>query len=668
MSAIRRLELKHLITGGVAGATVALALAGGGFGPTAFAAAGLIVWVLALIGLATGVVPRAEPPGPAVLAGLMLAGLAALMAISLAWASDDGSGFEDVVRTLAYLGMFVAVVVASGRGQARPWLAGLAIGVTLVGAIALLGRFEPSWFGNPDADLAKSLPAVLGRLTYPIGYWNGLAAVMAAATVLLAWFAASSPSRRVRSVAVGAMPAVLLALWVTDSRGGIIATALAVVVLLVTGPNRARLVANLALGAAAAVALIAIAEAHDALLNHPATSPDAAGQGDRMFLFTALVVGAAAAARHWLDPRIQDFRISARAGRVEIAIAALAMLAVVVASDPIQKWNEFKAVPTGEAVASGNVGLLRGGGSGRYQFWETAVDAFASAPLGGVGTADYTPYWFEHRDVPIPATRAHSVVFETLAELGIAGLALLLGFFGVVALAAVRRLRAPERIAEAAPALALLVIGFAAAAVDWTWDLPAVFGITVVAAGLLAGPATLPGPDGWPAPGRWAVRSRRRFAAGVVLLLVAWVSICGSALLLLSAHSLDSSRAAADRGDIQAALNAANDAIDLQPWAAEPRQQLGLVYEQAKDYPEAIDAINEAIRRSPADYRLHLLASRIASEAGDLSTAQQALFAAHRLNPRDPAILQLIEFSSAPQAPGSNSTSGSTGSRSASQR
>ena len=108
--------------GAVAAACVALALAGGGFEPTAFAAAGLVVWVAVVVGLAVGVVPRSEPAARGDVAGLALAGLAAITALSLAWASDDGSGFEDAVRTLAYLGGFVLVVVASRRGEARPWL------------------------------------------------------------------------------------------------------------------------------------------------------------------------------------------------------------------------------------------------------------------------------------------------------------------------------------------------------------------------------------------------------------------------------------------------------------------------------------------------------------------------------------------------------------------
>jgi tetratricopeptide (TPR) repeat protein len=129
----------------------------------------------------------------------------------------------------------------------------------------------------------------------------------------------------------------------------------------------------------------------------------------------------------------------------------------------------------------------------------------------------------------------------------------------------------------------------------------------------------------------------------VILLLTAWISICGSGLLLLSAHSLESSRDAAGAGEIDAAVDAANDAINLQPWAAEPRTQLALVYEQARDYDAAREAIAEAIDRSPDDYRLRLLAGRMAAEAGDVTAARAALLTAHELNPLDPEIQQLIQ-------------------------
>ena len=641
MNAPGFLQAKHLIAATVAAACVALSMAGGGFEATAFAAAGLLVWVLVVVGLAVGLAPRSQPPRAAMVAGLSLAALAAMTGLSLAWASDDGHGFEDVVRALAYLGGFTLIVLASKRAEARPWLAGLTVGLAVVGAIALLARLEPSFFGEPDADLATSLPAAIGRLSYPIGYWNGLAAALASAIALLTWFGAAAATPLARAASVAMLPPIALALWMTDSRGGIVAAALAIAVLVAVGPNRSRLVAGLALGAFGSAVLVLAAEAREELLNNPVA--EAAGaQGDQMLVLAIVVVIATIAVRYALDGRLADAVIPRRVARAVLAVVAVGAIVGLVAIDPIEQFDEFKAPPTPEQVAEDDVGLLRGGSSGRYQFWETAVDAFASSPVGGVGASGYAPYWFEHREVPIPATRAHSVAFETLAELGVLGLAALLAFFATATVCGIRRARGPGPAPDIAPPLALLAVGFAAAAVDWTWDLPAVFGIAVVAAALLTGPATMPGPDPGP-PSRLVrghARSRRGFALGVGVLLIAWVSICGSALLLLSASAVESSRDAAGTGDLKSAAEAANDAIDLQPWAAEPRTQLALVLEQAEDYAAAREAIDEAVARAPEDYRLRLVAARIEYLAGDRPAARAHLIEAHRLNPRDAEIAE----------------------------
>ena len=100
---------------------------------------------------------------------------------------------------------------------------------------------------------------------------------MSAAIVLCSWFATAAAGPRARALAVGALPPVLLALWMTDSRGGFVAAALAFVVLLLAGRGRGRMVANLALGGVAAAILIVIAEAFGTILNNPQA---AGGPGD----------------------------------------------------------------------------------------------------------------------------------------------------------------------------------------------------------------------------------------------------------------------------------------------------------------------------------------------------------------------------------------------------
>ena len=589
------------------------------------------MWAAILLGLATGAFPRSEPPTGAVGAGLFLAGYAALIGLSIAWASDDGGAFEDAIKALAYLGIFALVVVASPRESARSWLLGLAIGLSVVGAIALFARFEPALFGNPDADLVKTIPAIGGRLTYPVGYWNGLAAAMAAAGVLLIWFATTGASRLGRALAGGAAPGVALALWMTGSRGGFAAAALALVILLIAAPARPRLLANLALAAVSAAVLILAVEARHELLHVPIDAK-AGPQGDQMLALTLVVLVATAALRYVLDAPVARLRIPRAVGIAAIVAVAVVGVAGLVIVDPIQQFDEFKQPPSQAEIASGaEQGLFRGGGSGRWQFWETAVDAFESKPVAGVGASGFTPYWLEHREYPIVAKRAHSLLFETVAELGIVGLALILGFFGIAAVAGIQRWRRAE-IVESAPALAVLVVGFAAAAVDWTWDVPAVFLPTVIAAAVLTGPATLPGPGGT-ATVYGEVRSRRRFARGVVVLLVAWISICAAGLLLLSDHALTQSRARADAGDYAGAIDTAQNAIDLEPWAEQPRFQLAYVYSLAGDLPNAKQAIDDAIAKNGDDWELYLFAGRIAQGQGDEAAARMNFARAAELNP-----------------------------------
>ena len=605
-------------------------MAKGGFPPAAIGITGLVVWAAVVLGLATGIFPRAEPPTAAIVAGLCLAAYAGLIALSMAWASDDGSAFEDAIRALAYLGVFVLVVVASPRESAGAWLKGLAIGLTAVGVIALLARFEPGPFGDPDADLAQTIPSIVGRLTYPVGYWNGLAAMMAGAITLLVWLTTASRTRSGRALAGAAWPVAALALWMSGSRGGVAAAVLAIAILVVTGQHRPRLLANLALGAVGAAVLILAIEARDVLLADPvAEAADA--QGHQMLAITILVFAATGALRYALDGRLSRLPASVRIGRpVLVAVAVAAAIALVVAN-PVQQFEEFKEAPSAKQLASGERGLFRGGGSGRWQFWETATDAFASAPVEGVGASGYTPYWLEHREYPLVAKRAHSLLFETLAELGVLGGVLITGFFSVVGLAGLRRWR-ERRMAELGPAIALVAIGVAAAAVDWTWDLPAVFLPTVIGAALLTGPASLQGPD-TPATIYGTVRSRRRFARGVAVLVVAWLSICGSGLLALADDALTSSREQNANGDLEGAIDSANRAIDLEPWAAEPRAQLALLYEQAGDLVSARAAIEQAIARSREDWELYLAAARIAQEAGDEVNADANIDRAAALNP-----------------------------------
>ena len=634
-----------VIVAGVAGLYVALAVANGGYSSELTAGATVGVWWAVAIALAVGGWPRARVPWAAVGAGACLAALAAWTAISIGWASDNGGAFIEVVRALGYLGLFVLVVIASPQASTRAWLGGLGLGLLIVAVIALASRFEPSLAG--DEDLRRLLPAAAGRLSYPIGYWNGLAAAMAAGILLAVWLGGHGRAAWLRSVAVAAMPLPILVIYFASSRGGVIAAAAGLAVLLSLGPARARMLAGAFVGGAGGVLLCWLASRKHELVDALGNST-AASQGDQMLALTIAVVGALGIVRYLIDGWLAGLEVPRRLRRGVIAATLVAVIAGVLVADPSARWSEFKQVGALETKSTYVAAhLSSGSGSGRYQFWTAAIDGFDDHPVDGIGAGGYEAYWDQHGALAMPVRNAHSLFFETMAELGVIGLLLLVAFLVTPIVAGSRRgpTRAPGGALSAA--LALFTAGLVSAGIDWTWELPACFGLVVVAGGLLAGPATL----GWEAApdaqlaGVGASRTpapapTRRLWLGIATFLVAGAAIWAGGVLFLTEAKLGDSHEAANAGDLESAAQDARDAIKLEPWAAGPRLQLALVDELGGDLGAAKRDLAGAIERAPDDWQLWFVRTRIDVKSGDVREARQALERARRLNPRAPFLAQ----------------------------
>lgn len=615
-----------------------MALADGGSDTIAYAVGSVLVWGAILVGIAIGWLPRARSTPYTAGAAICLVGIAVLTGLSAIWASDPGSAFDEAVLALGYAGLVTLILVAAGFGSARAWLAGLAVGLVAIAVLALGARLEPSVFGHGERDLILDLPASEGRLSDPFLYWNALGAAMAAGVILLTWFASAASTRPRRALAAASLPLVILTLYLTGSRGGAAVAVLGLAVLIAAGTDRLRQVAALAAGALGGAALVVFTASRSDLVHHP-LSETARDQVTGVELALVGVVALVGLVAYFADTRIGRLhdpavRLERRHWLALGGVGAVALIAAVIAVDPAARWDEFKSPPDVPAAGEERELFARGGSSGRYQFWSTALDAFGEDPVKGVGAAGYEYYWNANGSLPMPGPNGHSLVLDNAAELGLLGVAGVVGFAAFVLVGGVRRVRelAGDERGPAAAALAVVVAGLAQAAVDWMWENPAAFGVVLVCAGLVLGPATShPDP---PAPVTGERRSRRRFAGGVLLLAFSWVAICASALLLLTNISLSSSRSAFGDGDLEAAADAANDAIDLQPWAAEPRQQLALVLEAQGDLAAARAEIAEAIENSPEDWRLWLVSARMALEDDDPDAARADAEHAQSLGPR----------------------------------
>ena len=132
-------------------------------------------------------------------------------------------------------------------------------------------------------------------------------------------------------------------------------------------------------------------------------------------------------------------------------------------------------------------------------------------------------------------------------------------------------------------------------------------------------------------------------AARWVISAAAVAAIALQAIPYLTQALLRDSERAVARGDIGAAIAAADGASRIQPWAASPHLQLALVNESAGNLPTAERHLDEALRSDSGDWRLWLVATRLHVKQGEIAEARSALAEARRLNPNSSVLARLDE-------------------------
>jgi len=627
--------IEHAPTAVVAASLIGVAFAYGGYGLTTRTIVAVVLWWAIILGLGLGLLPFRRPPRDAYLSGGLLAGLAILAGLSVLWSASPEKSFVEFDRITLYLGFFVLAVLGGTRANAARWADGLAIGIAVVGLLALTTRLLPGLV--PGGDEVTSIPNAQARLAFPLGYSNALGILLAVGYPLLLRSSVAARTALARGLAVGGIPALSAAIFLTSSRGAVGCALLGVAVFLALARPRGAAAWASVCAAGGSALLVAALKSRVDLVSTPFDNPAVTVAQGRVVAAIALLVcfgaglaylgGIAAARARGLSLRTPGI---GRQGRLAIGvIAAVALVAVVIAVDPGARIESFKQTePRGRQQSTGQ--LLSLGGGGRYQFWSAAVDQFRANPVLGGGAGAYEFWWAENPRFPYYVRDAHSLWLEILGELGLVGLILAVGAFGYGILVALRRVRGdegPDRILVAALGATLFAWAFAAA-VDWMWEMTVVSAVAVICLGLITGPATARRPPLAPSS-----RGSRAFSVGVAVIAAAWLVICAQASPLLSETRIADSQAAAERGDSDAALNAARGARTLQPWAGGPYRQLALIEEERARFTVARGYIQEAIAREPGNAELWRDAARIERGSGNLVGAGRRFERARRLDP-----------------------------------
>ena len=290
----------------------------------------------------------------------------------------------------------------------------------------------------------------------------------------------------VKIVAAALLPPIAVTLYLTFSRGAIWVLPLGFVLYVLLAQPRGLLTGLPAAGIPAALA-VKIAYGNELLARADYdSSAAAASQGRHVFLVVlACAAGAAAlrAAALPLDRRLEAIEIEEDNRRfLRLALSGglvIALLLGALAADAPRRLSDARATfSEGRYMDYSDdlrTRLTSAVDNGRIDNWRVALDGFDTSPLHGTGAGTYRITWDADRPAPpIKVNDGHSLYLEVLSELGVVGLVLLLVALGTPLVVGAARLGGPERHAHGAFLAAGLML-LAHAAIDWDWEMPALF-------------------------------------------------------------------------------------------------------------------------------------------------------------------------------------------------
>jgi len=561
--------------------------------------------------------------------------------LSITWAGSPGDALTGSNRALLYLLLFATMLVLpwTVRGALTALLA-FALGVGVV-AIVLLFRLAA-------ADRVAGL-FIGGRLAAPTGYINSTAALFTiAALVAIALAARRELPGPVRGVLIAFSCAGLQLAVIVQSRGWLFTLPLIAIVAIVVVPDRLRVAATAVLPVAGALVpvhrLLDVYQAAPGVaLNHAASR---AGQAALVICALEFFVATLLA---WADSLVVPRPSAARRRAIGTIATGLAVVAVAIGGiaathgHPIRfaqrQWHGFSHP---QAASTGS--HFTDVGSGRYDFWRVALDAFLAHPIGGLGQDNFDDYYVPRRRTGEEPSYTHSLELRLLAHTGLVGFALFTVFM-VAAIAAAIQARRRQGLEAfvAGAALLPLVVWLIHGSVDWFWEIPALSGPALGFLGMAGALGAIGSRSAGLADGS-AIATRR---AGVrALTTVAGVLAVLAAVIVLG-FPYPSVREVSVANDLRGsdpakALNVLRVAADPNPLSPDPGRIGGTIALQTGQYAIARERFAQAISREYADWFSWLGKGLAASALGDRAAARHAFEVAGSINRRDRVIQQAL--------------------------
>jgi hypothetical protein len=607
----------------------------------------------------------------------LFGGYVAWSYLSMTWAQYPGLALDGSNRALLYLLIFALLT-------ALPWTKATVLGALLVfaGGVGIIGTVIMIRLAS-----GSNVPVLFfaGRLVAPTGYINSTAALFTMNTLVCIVLA----TRRrlagpVRGLLIAFAAVSLQLATIVQSRGWLFTLPIIALVAIVVVPDRLRV------AAAAVIPVVAALIPVRRLLNVYQSGPSDplrtlaihAGRPALAMCVGAFVLGTLLA---WADSLYRGRGLGRTQRRAVGTVLALIGVAGVLAgglavsnghpfSFISRQWHGFA-----HSEASFGASHFTDVGSGRYDFWRVALEAFEHHPIGGLGQDNFGDYYLTKGRTGEEPSWTHSLELRLLAHTGIVGFLLFGGFLvaAIMAAARTRRYGDSETRLLCGALLMPLVVWLIHGSLDWFWEVPALSGPALgflgaagglgtslavgpparqVAAPAHTGQAEAPAQTGEPeepaqtgepeataepdAPSRRPrVPAPLRIAVGVVVLA------CLTAVLAfpyLSAHEVQvASRA--DANNPAAALSDLRTAAKLNPLSSDPGRLAGAIALRNGRWTLALQQFRDSISAEPGGWFSWLGAGLAHSALGEPQQAHRDFLAAKRINARQPAVTAALQ-------------------------
>jgi hypothetical protein len=597
-----------------------VALRGGSYDEVPRGEAFFVVWWVLGLGAAFGLLPSVDLSRPARIAIAGLLALAAWTALGVLWSSSVGRTLHETSRTLGYTGVLLLVALAFGPRGWRGAALGLSVTAVAICSVALASRLLPSLSGELERTGYDTR-----RLNYPFNYWNALG-TWAAMTVglALAW-TAHAPRWWWRALALEGACVAVPVCYLTYSRSGAVGTVVAALTVIALSRYRWLAALHTLVAGAGSAAIIVTIRANPQI----AEASGYEGAGAVAFAVAVALVGCAVVAYLTSLFGVERVRMKPRAARAAVAGFGAVVLAAGVAVGPAlahEAWDSFRRTGRVAGPHGDPAQRLTSLSGERRHLWQSALDAFDRHPVEGVGAGTYEFVWNRDERWSHHVRDAHSLYFETLAELGLPGALLLVIALSALLLAGLRLAVGQAdsvSVGAAAGCTAAFLTFCVTAGVDWMWESTAVGCAAFAAAGVaVAGGSKAVDPP--------------RVLPRMALTLLALVVLALRTPILIAAAEVNASQEAVRDRRIEAAVAAASVAIHAEPWSSDGYLQRALVLEQQGYLDAAAKDARAAVAKERLNTQTWLILARIEVERGRIKQAISAATRARELNPRNP--------------------------------